>query len=62
MGNWTSFSLLCLAALIVVFLWYMLGASSEYKGSDSLIDITEVDQGTMGEDDPEKKNQVLAKA
>ncbi|GAA5902321.1 uncharacterized protein JCM6883_001368 [Sporobolomyces salmoneus] len=50
MGNWTSFSLVVVAALIVVFLWYMLGASSEYKGSDSLIDITETDQPVVDEE------------
>lgn len=56
MGNWTSFSLIGVAALIVVFLWFMLGSSSEYKGSDSLVDITEIDQAT-GEEDKEKKGE-----
>ncbi|GAA6006725.1 hypothetical protein JCM11491_003158 [Sporobolomyces phaffii] len=58
MGNWVSFSLVGVAALIVVFLWYMLGSSSEYKGSESLIDITEVDQGTVDDDSKEKKDEV----
>lgn len=50
MGNWTSFALVGFAALIVCFLWYMLGGSSEYKGSDSLIDITEVGGGQLDEE------------
>ncbi len=54
MGNWTSFALVGLAALIVCFLWYMLGSSSEYKGSDSLVDITEVNQGAVAAEDKEK--------
>ena len=54
MGNWISFALVGLAALIVCFLWYMLGSSSEYKGSDSLVDITEVNQGAVVEEDKEK--------
>jgi hypothetical protein len=59
MGNWTSFGLLGVAAAIVVFLWYMLGSSSEYKGSDSLIDITEVDQRSAVDEEKEKKNSVV---
>lgn len=31
MGNWTCFSLLGVAAILVAFLWYKLGSSSEYR-------------------------------
>ena len=62
MGNWTSFALVGLAALIVCCLWYMLGSSSEYKGSDSLVDITEVNQGGVVEGDKEKLDGAAAPA
>ncbi|GAA5984017.1 hypothetical protein JCM5350_004993 [Sporobolomyces pararoseus] len=58
MGNWTSFGLLGFAAIIVVFLWFMLGGSSEYKGSESLVDITEIDQRMAVDEEKEKKNEV----
>lgn len=61
-GNWTSFALVGLAAFIVCFLWYMLGSSSEYKGSDSLVDITEVNQGGVVEGDKEKLDGAAAPA
>lgn len=54
MGNWTSFALVGFAALIVCFLWYMLGSSSEYQGSDSLVDITEINQSTVVDEDKDK--------
>ncbi|GAA5865042.1 hypothetical protein JCM3774_003948 [Rhodotorula dairenensis] len=62
MGNWTSFALVGFAALIVCFLWYMLGGSSEYKGSDSLVDITEVNESATIEDDKEKLESVARPA
>ncbi|GAA5941232.1 uncharacterized protein JCM15063_006409 [Sporobolomyces koalae] len=54
MGNWTCFALLGVAAAIMMFLWYMFGGSAEYKGSDSLVDITEIHQERVEEDEKEK--------
>ncbi|GAA5836050.1 hypothetical protein JCM5353_003494 [Sporobolomyces roseus] len=53
MGNWTCFAMLGLAGLIVCFLWYMLGSSSEYKGSNSTIDVTETE--AVEEEEKDKK-------
>ncbi|TNY17115.1 phthalate transporter [Rhodotorula diobovata] len=39
MGNWTCFALLGLAALITCALWFLLGGSSEYKGSASFVGV-----------------------
>lgn len=41
MGNWTVCAMLFSAALIVGFLWYKLGASSEYREA--------IDSATVGE-------------
>jgi len=46
--------MLGLAGLIVCFLWFKLGSSSEYKGSNSTIDVTEA-EAVEEEEEKEKK-------
>ncbi|GAA6062885.1 hypothetical protein JCM10212_002107 [Sporobolomyces blumeae] len=61
MGNWTCFALVVFAALIVVFLWFMLGSSSDYKDSASIIALPEAgnDEKADGDEkvDAEEKKE-----
>jgi len=55
-GLWTLFSMLACAALIVGFLWYKLGASSEYRGGLDEPQEPQVERIDGNEHDlPEKK-------
>ena len=38
-GNWTCFAFMVLGSLITLVLWYFLGGSSEYKGSESFVGV-----------------------
>jgi len=56
-GLWTLFSMLAAAALIVGFLWYKLGASSEYRGGleepQEVVEETEMPQKKADDADAE---------
>ncbi|GJN89408.1 hypothetical protein Rhopal_002388-T1 [Rhodotorula paludigena] len=51
MGNWTCFALVGLAALVVCFLWFRLGSSSEYK--DTFVGVAGEGAGEVEKDDAE---------
>lgn len=48
MGNWTCFALLAMSGVIVSFVWWRLGGSSEYRGSASFLGVADE---TMGPQD-----------
>jgi len=41
MGNWTCFALLALSGLIVCFVWWRIGGSSDYRGSSSFLGVAD---------------------
>ncbi|GAA5945123.1 hypothetical protein JCM10213_001565 [Rhodosporidiobolus nylandii] len=53
-GNWTCFALMAFAGLIVCVLWFLLGGSSEYKGSASFIGVAGEIEGEREKVDEEK--------
>ncbi|WVQ83899.1 hypothetical protein IAT38_006043 [Cryptococcus sp. DSM 104549] len=67
-GLWTLFAMLACSVFITVFLWYKLGASSEYRGGDSIPEpeyvgevVLDRDGATQGEKDLDEKAVVGAK-
>ncbi len=58
-GLWTLFAMLGAAALIVGFLWYMLGSSSEYRGG---LDIDEVEEEEVVDESAKKVDEGITVA
>ncbi|KAI5476239.1 hypothetical protein MNV49_007939 [Pseudohyphozyma bogoriensis] len=49
MGNWTCFSLMGFALVIVLFLWFMLGSSSEYRDAEDVVEVVSVSNASQSD-------------
>lgn len=54
MGNWTCFGLLGLSAVIVVFVWWKCGSSSEYRPQGAVVLAEDEENAVTAKDKDEK--------